>query len=137
MSQAGFTAIDDLVHGFGGGYLPPVVPAPGQKHAATASMAALRQPHAISIRSATSTRRPLTHRFGGYAEGRVEQSTVESLFPGSVKAVPPVFPNDTGHSSKDNPASPAVDWTNNSSQRTVKGPKRHQAVSINVYDNVH
>ncbi len=42
MSQAGFTAIDDLAHGFGGGYLPPVVPAPGQKHAATASMAALR-----------------------------------------------------------------------------------------------
>ena len=29
-SQAGFTAIDDLAHGFGGGYLPPVVPAPGR-----------------------------------------------------------------------------------------------------------
>ena len=29
IEQAGFTAIDDLVHGFGGGYLPPVVPAPG------------------------------------------------------------------------------------------------------------
>ena len=28
IEQAGFTAIDDLVHGFGGGYLPPVVPAP-------------------------------------------------------------------------------------------------------------
>ena len=28
ISQAGFTAIDDLAHGFGGGYLPPVVPAP-------------------------------------------------------------------------------------------------------------
>ena len=28
IGQAGFTAIDDLVHGFGGGYLPPVVPAP-------------------------------------------------------------------------------------------------------------
>ena len=26
ISQAGFTAIDDLVHGFGGSYLPPVVP---------------------------------------------------------------------------------------------------------------
>ncbi len=42
ISQAGFAAIDNLVHGFGSGYLPPVVPAPGQKHAATASMAALR-----------------------------------------------------------------------------------------------
>jgi Xaa-Pro dipeptidase len=30
IEQAGFTAIDDLVHGFGGGYLPPVVPAPGR-----------------------------------------------------------------------------------------------------------
>jgi Xaa-Pro dipeptidase len=30
IGQAGFTAIDDLVHGFGGGYLPPVVPAPGR-----------------------------------------------------------------------------------------------------------
>jgi Xaa-Pro aminopeptidase len=30
IDQAGFTAIDDLVHGFGGGYLPPVVPAPGR-----------------------------------------------------------------------------------------------------------
>jgi Xaa-Pro aminopeptidase len=29
IGQAGFTAIDDLVHGFGGGYLPPVVRAPG------------------------------------------------------------------------------------------------------------
>ena len=28
IGQAGFTTIDDLVHGFGGGYLPPVVPAP-------------------------------------------------------------------------------------------------------------
>ena len=28
ISHAGFTAIDDLAHGFGGGYLPPVVPAP-------------------------------------------------------------------------------------------------------------
>ena len=28
ISQAGFTAIGDLAHGFGGGYLPPVVPAP-------------------------------------------------------------------------------------------------------------
>jgi Xaa-Pro dipeptidase len=30
IGQAGFTAIDDLVHGFGGGYLPPVIPAPGR-----------------------------------------------------------------------------------------------------------
>ena len=29
IGAAGFTGIDDLVHGFGGGYLPPVVPAPG------------------------------------------------------------------------------------------------------------
>jgi hypothetical protein len=28
IGQAGFSAVDDLVHGFGGGYLPPVVPAP-------------------------------------------------------------------------------------------------------------
>ena len=30
IEQAGFTSVDDLVHGFGGGYLPPVVPAPGR-----------------------------------------------------------------------------------------------------------
>lgn len=30
IEDAGFTAIDDLVHGFGGGYLPPVVPGPGR-----------------------------------------------------------------------------------------------------------
>jgi Xaa-Pro dipeptidase len=30
IAQAGFTAVDDLVHGFGGGYLPPVIPAPGR-----------------------------------------------------------------------------------------------------------
>jgi Xaa-Pro dipeptidase len=30
IEDAGFTGIDDLVHGFGGGYLPPVVPAPGR-----------------------------------------------------------------------------------------------------------
>jgi len=28
IGQAGFTTIDDLVHGFGGGYLPPIVPSP-------------------------------------------------------------------------------------------------------------
>ncbi len=32
IGQAGFTAIDDLVHGFGGGYLPPVVPAPAGRY---------------------------------------------------------------------------------------------------------
>jgi Xaa-Pro dipeptidase len=30
IEEAGYTGIDDLVHGFGGGYLPPVVPAPGR-----------------------------------------------------------------------------------------------------------
>ena len=30
IEEAGFTGVDDLVHGFGGGYLPPVVPAPGR-----------------------------------------------------------------------------------------------------------
>ena len=30
IEEAGFTGTDDLVHGFGGGYLPPVVPAPGR-----------------------------------------------------------------------------------------------------------
>jgi Xaa-Pro dipeptidase len=30
IGRTGCTAIDDLVHGFGGGYLPPVVPAPGR-----------------------------------------------------------------------------------------------------------
>ena len=31
IEEAGFTGIDDLVHGFGGGYLPPVVPASGRR----------------------------------------------------------------------------------------------------------
>lgn len=30
ITQAGFAAIDDLAHGFGGGYLPPVISAPGR-----------------------------------------------------------------------------------------------------------
>jgi Xaa-Pro aminopeptidase len=30
IAPAGFTAIDDLAHGFGGGYLPPVISAPGR-----------------------------------------------------------------------------------------------------------
>ena len=48
ISQVGFTGIDDLVRGFGGGYLPPVVvPVPGQRHAATASIGPSGQPYAI------------------------------------------------------------------------------------------
>ena len=31
IEEAGFTGVDDLVHGFGGGYLPPVIPAPGRQ----------------------------------------------------------------------------------------------------------
>jgi Xaa-Pro aminopeptidase len=31
IQEAGFTGIDDLVHGFGGGYLPPVIAAPGRR----------------------------------------------------------------------------------------------------------
>ena len=30
ITPAGFTAIDDLAHGYGGGYLPPVISAPGR-----------------------------------------------------------------------------------------------------------
>jgi hypothetical protein len=30
IGRAGFSTIDDVVHGFGGGYLPPVVPGPGR-----------------------------------------------------------------------------------------------------------
>jgi Xaa-Pro aminopeptidase len=30
IAGAGFAGVDDLVHGFGGGYLPPVIPAPGR-----------------------------------------------------------------------------------------------------------
>jgi Xaa-Pro aminopeptidase len=30
IESASFTAIDDVVHGYGGGYLPPVVPGPGR-----------------------------------------------------------------------------------------------------------
>jgi Xaa-Pro aminopeptidase len=31
IEEAGFTAVDDLVHGFGGGYLPPVIAGPGRQ----------------------------------------------------------------------------------------------------------
>jgi Xaa-Pro dipeptidase len=30
IEEAGFSGIDDVAHGFGGGYLPPIVPAPGR-----------------------------------------------------------------------------------------------------------
>jgi Xaa-Pro aminopeptidase len=53
IGQAGFTAIDDLVHGFGGGYLPPIVPAPGRPLAApdftlAAGMTVVVQPNVVT-----------------------------------------------------------------------------------------
>jgi Xaa-Pro dipeptidase len=53
IEQAGFTAIDDLVHGFGGGYLPPVVPAPGRPLSApgftlAAGMTVVVQPNIVT-----------------------------------------------------------------------------------------
>ena len=53
IEQAGFTAVDDLVHGFGGGYLPPVVPAPGRPAAApnfvlAAGMTLVVQPNVVT-----------------------------------------------------------------------------------------
>ncbi|MCZ6764129.1 MAG: M24 family metallopeptidase [Alphaproteobacteria bacterium] len=33
IAEAGFTTIDDVVHGYGGGYLPPVLSAPGRAEA--------------------------------------------------------------------------------------------------------
>ena len=53
IGQAGFTAIDDLVHGFGGGYLPPVVPAPGRPLSApdftlAAGMTVVVQPNVVT-----------------------------------------------------------------------------------------
>ena len=53
IERAGFTAIDDLVHGFGGGYLPPVVPAPGRPVAApdfvlAAGMTVVVQPNVVT-----------------------------------------------------------------------------------------
>jgi len=53
IGQAGFTAIDDLVHGFGGGYLPPVVPAPGRPLPApdftlAAGMTVVVQPNVVT-----------------------------------------------------------------------------------------
>jgi Xaa-Pro aminopeptidase len=53
IGQAGFTTIDDLVHGFGGGYLPPVVPGPGRPGPATgfvlaAGMTMVVQPNVVT-----------------------------------------------------------------------------------------
>jgi Xaa-Pro aminopeptidase len=53
IGRAGFTAIDDLVHGFGGGYLPPVVPPPGRPLAApgfalAAGMTVVVQPNVVT-----------------------------------------------------------------------------------------
>jgi Xaa-Pro aminopeptidase len=53
IGQAGFTTIDDLVHGFGGGYLQPVVPAPGRPLPApdfmvAAGMTVVVQPNVVT-----------------------------------------------------------------------------------------
>ena len=53
IGQAGFTAIDDLVHGFGGGYLPPVVPSPDRPLSApgftvAAGMTVVVQPNVVT-----------------------------------------------------------------------------------------
>jgi hypothetical protein len=53
IEEAGFTGIDDLVHGFGGGYLPPVVPAPGRRlpvpeFVLAAGMTLVVQPNVVS-----------------------------------------------------------------------------------------
>jgi len=53
IGQAGFTAVDDLVHGFGGGYLPPVVPAPSRPVSApdftlAAGMTVVVQPNVVT-----------------------------------------------------------------------------------------
>jgi len=53
IDEAGFTGIDDLVHGFGGGYLPPVVPAPGRETPAgdftlAAGMTLVVQPNVVT-----------------------------------------------------------------------------------------
>jgi Xaa-Pro dipeptidase len=53
IDRAGFTVIDDLVHGFGGGYLPPVVPSPARPLAApdftlAAGMTVVVQPNVVT-----------------------------------------------------------------------------------------
>lgn len=39
IEEAGFTTCDDLVHGYGGGYLPPVIAMPGRPHAPVPDLA--------------------------------------------------------------------------------------------------
>ncbi len=53
IEQTGFTTIDDLVHGFGGGYLPPVVAGPGRPLTApdftlAAGMTVVVQPNVVT-----------------------------------------------------------------------------------------
>jgi Xaa-Pro aminopeptidase len=53
IEDAGFAGIDDLVHGFGGGYLPPVIPAPGRDapvpdFALAAGMTVVVQPNVVT-----------------------------------------------------------------------------------------
>jgi Xaa-Pro aminopeptidase len=53
IEQAGLASIDDLVHGFGGGYFPPVVPAPGRPLPApgftlAAGMTVVVQPNVVT-----------------------------------------------------------------------------------------
>ena len=53
IGQARFTAVDDLVHRFGGGYLPPVVPAPSRPVSApdftlAAGMTVVVQPNVVT-----------------------------------------------------------------------------------------
>ena len=53
IERAGFTTIDDLVHGFGGGYLPPVVPSPARPLATpdftlAAGMTVVVQPNVVT-----------------------------------------------------------------------------------------
>jgi Xaa-Pro aminopeptidase len=51
---AGFAGVDDLVHGFGGGYLPPVIPAPGRDapvpdFTLAAGMTVVVQPNVVAL----------------------------------------------------------------------------------------
>jgi Xaa-Pro dipeptidase len=53
IGRAGFSTIDDVVHGFGGGYLPPVVPGPGRPLRApdftlAAGMTVVVQPNVVT-----------------------------------------------------------------------------------------
>jgi Xaa-Pro dipeptidase len=54
IEAAGYTAIDDLVHGFGGGYLPPVIDGPGRPPGSTpdlvlaAGMTVVVQPNVVT-----------------------------------------------------------------------------------------